>query len=79
MRVLDKAPMEENVSWEGGSGDRGGDMGSDPGSGWLAEWRKQRQEVCVLRSICVDVGAAESQARVDDRQQAPRVLGVVGR
>ena len=34
---LDKAPMEENVSREGGSGDQGGDMGSDPGNGRLAE------------------------------------------
>ena len=79
MRVLDKALMEENVSWEDESSDQGGDTGSDPGSGRLVEWRKQCQEVWVLRSICVDVGVMESQAGVDDRQQAPRVLGVAER
>ena len=79
MGVLDKALMEENVSWEDENSDQGGDTGSDPGSGRLAECRKQCQEVWVLRSICVDVGVMESQARVDDRQQAPRVLGVAER
>ena len=62
MGVLDKALMGENVSWEDESGDQGGDLGCDPGSGRLAEQRKQCQEVWVLRSICVDVGVMESQA-----------------